>query len=534
MKGRFLKLTALLVMVCVLFSGCFLADAWNYLFYGYYPNTPFSQMEYQRPDVDALKAAADKCAEQSKTARNVNAITESMNDFSTRYSDFATQYMLAYIHYCQDMTDKYWEKEYHFCEENTAAVEAARDQLMHALADSSLREELEEAMGEGWYEDYEGDSFWTTEFQSLIEQEAKLETEYYDLYAASMESDLYGKKFYDKYAQPMEELYVQLVKVRWDIAQEAGYDNYPEFAYDYYYGRDFTVKEAITYCKEIADHLVPLFESTEPAALFPEGISASSEKDTFGYVQTASNSMGGKIQEAFEKMQDNELYDIAIRDNKFSGSYEVYLYNYMEPYVFVGPTGTVQDKLSFTHEFGHFCNDYVSQGSIAGIDVAEVFSQGLEYLSLSYANADEELKQLKMYFSLATYVEQAAFACFEQQVYGLAPEELTVENIRTLYQRTAEAFGLDTVDFDSRMYVDIQHFYTQPMYVISYVVSNDAAMQLYQMESAKKGSGLKVYEDSLDTQQEGFLAYLKEAKLESPFKEGRIEQVEKTFKEVFG
>ena len=34
----------------------------------------------------------------------------------------------------------------------------------------------------------------------------------------------------------------------------------------------------------------------------------------------------------------------------------------------------------------------------------------------------------------------------------------------------------------SRDFVVIGHFYTDPMYIISYVVSNDAAFQLYQME----------------------------------------------------
>ena len=41
------------------------------------------------------------------------------------------------------MSDSYWEKEYNYCEERTAQAEAARDQLMHALADCPFREELE-------------------------------------------------------------------------------------------------------------------------------------------------------------------------------------------------------------------------------------------------------------------------------------------------------------------------------------------------------------------------------------------------------
>lgn len=534
MKGKLLKLIALLVTVCVLFSGCGFVDAWNYLIYGYYPETTFSQMEYQRPDVTALETAARECAELSGTERNIDTLVTSISGFTEKYTDFYTQYMIAYIRYCQDMTDSYWEKEYSYCEERTAQVESARDQLMHTLAQCDLREELaaEEYFGEGWYEDYEGESIWTEEFQTLIEKESELESRYYELSSEAMSVDAYSEEFYSVYGVQMEELYVRLVALRQQIAWEAGYDSYSEFAYDYYYGRDFTDRQAVSYCNDIRQELVPIYRELAQSGYWSEGISGTTEAQTLRYVREMAGEMGGQVQEAFEFMTDNDLYDISWGENKYTGSFETYLYSYMEPYVFVGPTQTVRDHLSFAHEFGHFCNDYASQGSVAGIDVAEVFSQGLEYLSLFYTDGSEELEKLKMTDSLATYVEQAAYACFEQQVYGLAPEDVNVENVRALFQRTGDAFGFDSWGFDSRMYVAVAHFYVQPLYVISYVVSNDAALQLYQLEAEQTGAGLQVFTDTLATEQESFMAYLEEAQLESPFEEGRIQQVRKTFEAV--
>lgn len=531
MKKRLFQLTALLLMICLLCSGCFLTDAINYLFYGYYPNTPFSQMEYQRPDVVALEKAATECAELSKTERNIDTLVNKISEFSMLYSSFSTQYMLAYIHYCQDMSDSYWEREYNFCEEQTAAAEAARDQLMHTLAECPLREQLEaeEYFGEGWFEDYEGDSMWTDAFRALMEEESALEARYYDLSAESMELGTYDEEFFTRYGGEMEQLFVDLVKVRQKIAAEAGYSSYPEFAYDYYYDRDYTDRQAVAYCNEIRKELVPLYRQMQESGFYFNGLKGSSEKETYNYVETMSQKMGGKIREAFDHMTENELYDISYGSNKFSGSFEVYLYDYQQPFLFLGPTGTIQDHLSFTHEFGHFCNDYVSQGGVSNIDIAEVFSQGLEYLSLCYTDGDKDLQQLRMYNSLSTYVEQAAYACFEQQVYDLSAEELTVENVRKLFQRTGDAFGFDSWGYDSRIYVVITHFYTQPLYVISYVVSNDAAMQLYQMEQATAGSGLKAYNTALETEQEEFLAFVKAVNLESPFAEGRVQKVRATF-----
>ena len=67
------------------------------------------------------------------------------------------------------------------------------------------------------------------------------------------------------------------------------------------------------------------------------------------------------------------------------------------------------------------------------------------------------------------------------------------------------------------------HFYSNPLYIISYVVSNDAAVQLYQQELETPCAGRDTYRRSLATEQEYFLAFLEEAGLESPF--GRVEDV---------
>ena len=158
-----------------------------------------------------------------------------------------------------------------------------------------------------------------------------------------------------------------------------------------------------------------------------------------------------------------------------------------------------------------------SSGSGAGVDVLEIFSQGMEYLSLPYGQEPETLTRVKLADSLCTYVEQSCYAAFEERMYSLPEAELTPEGLRNLYALTAKEFGIDEALFDSRDFVTVTHFYTNPMYIISYVVSNDAAMQLYQLELAESGAGRSRYEKNLDTLEMYFLAFLEEAGLRSPF-----------------
>ena len=256
-----------------------------------------------------------------------------------------------------------------------------------------------------------------------------------------------------------------------------------------------------------------------------------SERETLNYVKSGAQAMGGTMAEAFEFMEDGKFYDISYGANKYDASFETYLHYYSVPYVFVNPQGNASDPLTFAHEFGHFCNDYASSGTICSIDVAEVFSQGMEYLSLFYADGGAGLEKMKMAGSLSVFVEQSAYASFEHKLYLL--EDVTVENVRELYAETAEAYGFSRWNYDAREYINIAHLYIAPVYMVSYVVSNDVAMQIYQAEATEAGAGRKIMEENLATEEVTITAFVDAAGLTDPFTEGRVAQLRETFEKVF-
>ena len=332
----------------------------------------------------------------------------------------------------------------------------------------------------------------------------------------------------------MGQLLVDLVALRQEIAEYAGYEDYASFCYDFDFYRDYTPRQAETYLEEIRKELVPLYRQVESAG-GPSGAGkVCKDTQALAYVKKCAQNMGGTVYNAFKLMQEASLYDIAYDENKYDGSFEIYLVDYSVPYVFVNPSATQWDKLTFTHEFGHFCQDYASFGGEGSVDVAEVFSQGLEYLALCYGGDTDNLEEIKMVDGLRIYVDQAAYAMFEHKLYQLEGDELTVENVFELYEEVGLSYGFDSWGWDCRDLVTIGHFYTDPMYIISYVVSNDAALQLYQMEGEEKGAGLALYEKQLTSQQGGFLAFVEEAGLKSPFAKGRLKEVRETLEAVLG
>ena len=530
-----LRLVALLLAVALTFSGCsFLEELYQNVMGSLNAGlfTAFDDMEYLRPDLEELSRLAQECADLSAQTDDAEELMDAVYEFYYAYNGFYTNYALADLHYCHDLTDIYWEQEYTFCMENTAQADALLDQLLYTLAACPLKEalEAEEYFGEGYFDGYAGESVWNEAFTALMEEESQLINQYYALSEKSLEEDTYSEAFFTGTGREMAELYAQLVLVRQKIATEAGYPSYVDFAYDFYYYRDYTPQQAKAYTEQIAKELVPIYRALDNNTdlHLNAGVFCSTSQ-TYSYVRDTANALGGTVLDAFLQLDSLGLYDIEHGENKYNASYEVYLTNYSVPFVFMNPTMYTRDQLTFVHEFGHFCNDFASGGSVAGIDVAEVFSQGMEYLSLKCVEGREKLTKLKMADCLAVYVEQAAYASFEQQVYALAPEEVTADNIIALFDEVGRQFGFDSWNFDKRDFVTITHFFTNPMYVISYVVSNDAALQLYQMETEQ---AVKTLEDNLATEQAGFLAFLEEAGLESPFAPGRAESVKKLLQSI--
>ena len=533
MKKLSIRLIALILAV-VMLSGCGLLEEYQRLQELYYgAETAFSDMEYQRPDLDDFLACQQQCLALAEAGTDLDALVKAISATYDAYDHFFTQYTLAHIHSCMDMSDSYWVKEYDWCLEASCEMDAGLDRMLYALADSPLREELEDEdlFGPGYFDAYQGDSLWDEEMTAMLEEESKLVGRYEELL---MELPDWDDPAYGDAAMELADLYAELIVLRQEQADWAGYEDYVAFANDFYYGRDYTPRQEQAYLEQIRQRLAPLYRQVsamDPADL---GYEWAGERQTFRYVARAAENIGGMVAEAFDVMERLELYDISPGRNKYPASFEVYLWDYDLPFAFVDPEESNYDHLSFAHEFGHFCNDYASYGTMLNIDSAEVLSQGMEYLTLCYADDGGALTRMKMADSLCTYVEQAAYSAFEQAAYGLTGAELTGENLMDLYEEVTAGYGFDAWEYDGTEMVGITHLYSYPCYVFSYVVSNDAAMQIYQMELEDPGAGLVLYEENLTASAWSLGEFLEEAGLESPFAENRLDAVEEIFRQTFG
>ena len=121
------KVILLILVAALLCTGCMGLGVW-YLYPAY------SDMEYVRPDTARMEALLEECCTGVENAKTADQALKYVFDYYDAYDDFYTNYNLAYIRYCGDTTDLYWEEEYNFCAEYTSMPDSGLEQLYRAEA----------------------------------------------------------------------------------------------------------------------------------------------------------------------------------------------------------------------------------------------------------------------------------------------------------------------------------------------------------------------------------------------------------------
>ena len=535
----------------------------------------FSEMRYERPDTDAIAAAVQRVTDALDAGEPLETVEALLDASLELRSRFSTMLVLADIHNCRDLTDGSFAAEYEWISAEDAVVSQLFNDLYYACAASSLGAELEEDyFWPGFCEDYADpdDSWYNDESVALMQRESELIGRYRSLMAdptilfegreqsfnelmAEYSSEILSfsayfryrsilRTFYESYSEELAELYVELLRVHIGMAEAMGFGSVEEMEYAYSFQRDYTPAETAVFLGEVKRTIVPIYRWTEERGIRYDSFSSpmSGEK-LYWSMKELSEQLGGDCAEAFGFMSRYGLYDIEESTRKADVSFECYLDAYESPFLFLNPSGTSADLMSFVHEFGHYTEAYVNFGASEPLDLAEVFSQGLEFLSLSRLDdvlpADEAgaLRDAQLYDAMLTFVYQCAYAEFERRVHALSPDEISVETLNAIALDTAKEYGMysrSVEDLLQYFWMDIPHFYEMPFYVISYPVSLSVALQFYELELSESGRGLDKYFEVLPRNDEGFVDTVVNGGMTLPFDVGALDGTAALFAEAFG
>ena len=503
---------------------------------------PFDEMEYLRPDMSAISADFD-AVNDALDGGDIDAVSDALDACYLDYYNFDTMYTIADIRSCQDVYDSYYADEVSWCGESFAAVQQKMDDMFYACAASDLAQELEENyFWEGFTDDYsdQSQSYYNDAAVELMQRESALVSEYRALAAESAaslgETSSYMQTIrnYEKYNEDFARIYIELVRVRQELAAQFGMD-YEQMQYSFYFERDYTPEQAAQYVADIRSYMVPVYEEVMEASPYDDiYYDYLDEDELLGVLGSVTELMGGDVKAAFDFMTKYELCDVSLNSSKAAMSFQTYLSNYEAPFLFLDPYGDTEDILTLSHEFGHYVDAFVNYNASETIDMSECYSQAMEYLALGYydevlgEDEADNLRRMKLLDTLDLYVQQTSFAEFESTVYSMDPDQLSAEVLNDLSLQLARDYGYcdeSRAKYYAMSWSDIAHFFEYPFYVITYPVSNDIAMQIYELSQDGGTAGLDKYNELLSREYTGFLDNIEEAGFTSPFESGRVQRV---------
>lgn len=534
----------------------------------------FSDMHYTRPDLDKLSADVAAVEEALESGAKLKDVEELLDVCMDGYDEFSTMYSLANIYNCKDLRDEYYAAEYEWISTENSTVSQLFDEMYYACAGSALGAELEEDyFWEGFCEDYADpdDSYYNDESVALMQRESELisryreivadpiiewkgeEVAFYELFEELSDySDVQGyydylgalMTYYETYNEPLAEVYIDLMRVHEDMAKAMGFSTAEEMEFVFGFDRDYTPEDAAVFIDDVKTYLVPISIWAEERGLsYNITYSPLGSEELYSALHGVAENIGHGCTEAFSFMDKYELCDVEPSVYKADTSFQTYLSMYDAPFVFLNPEGTTRDLVTFVHEFGHFTDAYTNFDAAETIDLAEVYSQALEFLSLSHmdgllpASDVDALRTGKMLDALDTFIQQASFADFETKAHAIGPDELTAEKLNELALQATKDFGYCPEGFEEFMqyfWMDITHLFEYPFYVISYPVSLDVAMQVYVLETAEAGKGLDKYFEMMPRDYDTFMETVTENGLQSPFAAGGLASIAQVIADTIG
>jgi len=476
-------------------------------------NVTFTDMVYERPDIDVMRAQMDDLLDgidRGKPAEEMIAAYETLRE---EYAHADSMLSLAYLLYAFDVTESYYRNEYSYLQTELSILDADMENVSYELFESSgeIEQLAKDSFGEGYVEAIMSDEIGSEEsIQDLLDSEERKTLEYDELSAtfsimdngkrwtfdaingdASLGYDEYYR-LYSAYCAGLNEsagtIFLDQLKIRQDIASRLGYDNFAAYCYDAY-GRDYSLADAELLQQAVKAYIVPVFiEANYRNDTYDLADAEFDEQEFLAKLETAAADFSPMLDESLQYMLRNDLYDFSVDSNKMDTSFTTYISDYDAPFIFSEWKGNSEDILTTLHELGHFTNYYhnaeAGYSASDSLDLAEIDSQALVLLMIDYYDsffgklADEAEADVlidAMYSLISGCMEDE----FQQTIYK--NPDMTLDEINALYKDLAVEYGLDEVyGYEGTEWVLISHTFQTPLYYISYAVSMVPALELFE------------------------------------------------------
>ncbi|MCI6091337.1 M3 family oligoendopeptidase [bacterium] len=548
----------------------------------------FSQMPYERPDLEAVKAQLNEFNERLAKAESYESAKAVFLERETYEKHVDTMESLVSIRHSIDTRDEFYDEEMKFWNTSGPVLEEYRQEWNRVMLESPFRPQFEEEYGNVMFIKAEmAKKTFAPEIIPDLQKENELATTYEKLLASAQipfEGNMYTLsqmtpfkndadddrrlaawkaegQWYKDHQKELDDLYDQLVHVRDQIGRKLGYDGYTELGY-YRMQRNCYGKEDVArFRAAVVKYLVPVADEVcreqakrigrayplsfaDAALKFRSGNPkpCGEPEDILAQGKKFYDELSPETSRFFNTMLDQELLDVLSTPGKEAGAYCSSIADYGVPFIFANFNGTQGDVEVVTHEAGHAFAAWMNRDRVPysqiwpGMEACEVHSMSMEFFAWPWADGffGEDTRKFKYshlagaltFIPYGTMVDHFQHIVFEKP--NMTPKERhgVWKELLGIYMPWMKLDGEIPFYSEGEGWQRQHHIYSLPFYYIDYCIAQTVAMEFWAMIQEDQKNAWEHY--MAYTRQGGsrvFTELLEHAGMVSPFDENCLKKV---------
>ena len=489
-----------------------------------------AELTYEMTEEDVTKFydLLSQCKDLALSGKDADTVMKAYDELEAHFDYMDAQRNIANVLYYSDLTNEEASQLYLTCTDIVTEANDAYLEMAKELYKKNFK--AKEQFFADWTEqDLKMLAHYTSEVMELQQRNSEILVEYQDL---QNDSEMYTK---------MIPLYIETVQNNNRYAQIFGYKNYYEYAYEMSYDRDYGSEEVAkmrsfvsTYLTDALSGALKNFNNAQNSLSNVQRSNMNTfltRSFTSNYKDEIENYLSTLPEQTCEDMLDMFNGNIIMVDrvpNAQAGAFTTAI-SKDRSLCFFGPGYST--ALTLIHEVGHYYGSMHTALNDIPLDLAEVQSQGNEWLFMSYMENEMSealhtaVVNYKLYNDLATIMISTIVDEFEERVYT-HPDvaSLTSDDFDAIMADVCESYG--GISSLSSKITDMQNYWRlvvveQPVYYISYGVSAIASINIYTIAEEDYDQAVVIYCNLIENVDldEGFLGNLGNVGLDTPFDE---------------
>lgn len=332
--------------------------------------------------------------------------------------------------------------------------------------------------------------------------------------------------------QQLDELFNKLLKLRHEVAVNAGFANFRDYMFAALGRFDYTPEDCFKFHEAIAKEVVPLSRELnlhrqkmlklEKLRPWDTEVDLSGRKAPVPFAD--GKDLLNKTVKCFQKLHPYFSYcistmdamkhlDLESRKGKAPGGYNYPLSEIGVPFIFMNAASSTRDVETMVHEGGHAIHSFLTKDlelssfKSCPSEVAELASMSMELISMDgwdeFYSGEEltnaRIEQLEGIIKILPWI--ATVDKFQHWIYT-HPEQ-TIEDRKKAWNEISDEFSTHTVDwsgFEEILDYTWQkqlHIFEVPFYYIEYGMAQLGAIAVWKNYKQDKQKGIENYMNAL-------------------------------------